>query len=296
MKNVKIPASVCNIRREAFKNCSELQQVELQEGLETLESIAFEACPKIQTIYIPKTLTKANNNYGGPFKDCINLTNINFGNGITKIPYGLFSDCNGIKNIVIPDTVTEIENFVFNKCINLETVYISNNTTKCGEYTFKETNATVICDKYSECIKTLINEDVNIELSSEKYEDSDEKVIIKNESEYQLNLNSSANGYVPVKIAYSIKHNLFDEISEKKIKVRIPKEIELHTSGIYLDSVAITNYNYDENKRILSIPIENQKGIITFNLDVMEAAKIKSYAEISYKRDNIICSDLIEVI
>ena len=139
--NINIPASVTEIDSGAFYNCEKISDVSLPSGLIKLGGGSFNNCKAITSITIPKTLTNvwgsSNSLYKGPFYGCDNLKEINFAEGITKIPGSLFDYCQSLEEITIPNTVTSIGSYSFNNCTNLISIYIPDGVTEIGEGAFK---------------------------------------------------------------------------------------------------------------------------------------------------------------
>ena len=153
------PESIVEIGEYAFENCSNLKEVKFSDNLEIIGKGAFWNCDKIQEIELPKSLKEMQNGYyNGTFSNCSSLKKINipkslkegnlafkgcnllneieWENGITKIPDGLFRDCAGLENVKIPDTVTEIGRYAFENCSNLVNISFPNNLQVIGEGAF----------------------------------------------------------------------------------------------------------------------------------------------------------------
>lgn len=67
---VKLPKSLKSIATMAFKDCENLELVEMQEGVETIDSLAFAECPKLMTVKLPSTIR---NVYQNAFADTVSL-------------------------------------------------------------------------------------------------------------------------------------------------------------------------------------------------------------------------------
>ena len=152
-ENVIIPyqykgSVVTEIGYRAFYNHTEVKTCELPQGLETVEYSAFNGCG-ITEITIPESLKiayrysfskcknlttvnwNATNCAGGDsdsdddqiFGLCDNLTTINFGNNVKRIPADAFYCCRSIISVTIPESVTSIEGCAFEGCYKLIEVY-----------------------------------------------------------------------------------------------------------------------------------------------------------------------------
>lgn len=57
LKSIKFNGAIKTLNPNVFRNCTELEIVELPEGLEIIEQHAFINCPKLSKIVIPSTIT-----------------------------------------------------------------------------------------------------------------------------------------------------------------------------------------------------------------------------------------------
>ena len=142
LKRVKIPNSIISIKDNVFNNCESLEDVNLPNKLNSISYQVFMNVP-ITKITIPKSLETASGYYNGAnicgaFYNCSTLKEINFEEGVTKIPSNLFAGCNGIEKVVVPNTVTNIEERAFEDCINLEKIEIPDSVINIGDYVFKD--------------------------------------------------------------------------------------------------------------------------------------------------------------
>ncbi len=176
---INIPSSVKTIGTYAFMS-SNLRSIELEEGLENIESGAFYCCSNLKSITLPESLKRIGSSvfYGCTSLETINYNAINcqptdesptitlfgFGNSIKNIylgekvqtiPSGIFSYCNLITSITIPKTVTKIGENAFGYCYNLKEIYY--NAENCVEIGTKSINAFFDC---SDVEKVYIGNDV----------------------------------------------------------------------------------------------------------------------------------------
>ena len=93
----EIPSSVKNINDYAFSNTS-LESITLPNGLEAINTGAFDRCKNLLSVEIPQT--------------------------VKEIGMFAFQNCAKITNVVIPDQVKELKSFAFGYCINLRDVNI----------------------------------------------------------------------------------------------------------------------------------------------------------------------------
>ncbi len=150
---VILPDSVTEIEYGAFRNCTNLNKVDLG-SITNMSFQIFSGCTSLTEITIPKTLKKGS---VSPVLDNSNITKITLEEGLTIVPENLCSNT-GITEIVIPDSVTEIEYGAFNNCDSLEKITILDNVTKMGIYNISNVdsvfenhneNLTIYCYKDS---------------------------------------------------------------------------------------------------------------------------------------------------
>ena len=110
LTKVIIPGSVSNIAQGAFSHCGWLQDVKLEEGVETLEERCFSNCESLKKIDLPDSLKIIGEN--------------------------AFSK-SGLEKIKIPDNVEEIEKYAFFECSGLKELELGKALKKIGAYSFK---------------------------------------------------------------------------------------------------------------------------------------------------------------
>ena len=96
-----VPDTVTTIKYCAFGDCSNLETVQLANGLTDIEDSAFSGCVKLQSIYIPSN--------------------------VRHIGECAFSGCVKLQSIYIPSNVQHIGECAFNGCINLIDIIVNNN-------------------------------------------------------------------------------------------------------------------------------------------------------------------------
>ena len=75
---VTIPSSIVNIGKSAFEGCAKIQQVEIPDGIISIDDKAFAYCCDLTSISFPYTLTKAGSNI---FEGCKKLESIHIPKG-----------------------------------------------------------------------------------------------------------------------------------------------------------------------------------------------------------------------
>ena len=114
--SITIPNSVKEIGWEAFKNCYNLRQITLNEGLKKIAYRAFENT----------------------------IEDLKFGEGTTKITTDITGHFKNIKKVTIPSSVEEIGSHAFSNRSNLTQVTLNEGLEKIGSGAFKGTKITSI--------------------------------------------------------------------------------------------------------------------------------------------------------
>lgn len=127
-----IPKSVTKIGHAAFAKCKEITSIDLPDGLNEIEDIAFSACQRLQEITIPKTVNRIGE---GAFQYCRDLKKIDLPEGLKNIEDWTFA-YSGIESIDIPDGVTRIGYSAFRECSELHSVRIPQSVKVIGPYAF----------------------------------------------------------------------------------------------------------------------------------------------------------------
>ena len=155
--SISIPDSVTSIGSGIFSRCSSLERISLP-FIGTLGSLFGEksydgGVATMQfttnsdgditgnvTYYIPRTLKSvtitSKNPQRGSFYDCGNITDIIFGDGITKISKQALSSCVSLINVYMPDSVKIIETEAFWSCYSLESITIPASVKTIGNAAF----------------------------------------------------------------------------------------------------------------------------------------------------------------
>lgn len=103
----------------AFKNCQDLKEVVLGNGVTSVGESAFEGCFALEKIDIPpsvKSLGKRS------FYGCMSLSSITIGGGLQKIEASSFENCAALQSITIPKSITTIGANAFRGCTSLKNV------------------------------------------------------------------------------------------------------------------------------------------------------------------------------
>ena len=123
LATVVIPASVVDIEKAPFFECTNLSEVTIGAGskLSYIGASAFYNCTSLTSIIIPASVECID---ADAFDGCTNLTSVTFEEGslLERISYKAFFACKGLTTITIPASVISIDRWAFSYCTNLTTV------------------------------------------------------------------------------------------------------------------------------------------------------------------------------
>jgi len=128
LKYIRIPGSVREIGGMAFVNCSELDSIDIENGVSTIVSYAFANCTKLRNITIPASVTTLEHN---TFEGCSSLINVDILGSILFLESDLFKGCIKLKYFDVPESVQSISN-AFTDCVNLEYVILHEGIVNLG--------------------------------------------------------------------------------------------------------------------------------------------------------------------
>lgn len=117
---LSLPGTIRQISWEAFSNCTKLQKLRLNEGIESV--VGFNGCTSLYEIEIPQSLrtigVKA-------FAECTSLRHITLPNSLQCIGGEAFCGCTSLSELTLPDSLHYIGSQVFNKCKSLSLIKIN---------------------------------------------------------------------------------------------------------------------------------------------------------------------------
>ncbi|MCH5184860.1 MAG: leucine-rich repeat protein [Oscillospiraceae bacterium] len=114
-----IPSTVETIRTNAFL-ASNVPNVVIEDGVKSIETLAFSGCKYLKTVKLPKTISIIPDS---TFSGCSALTEIVIPGNVKQVGNSAFSSC-GITSAVLEEGVETIGTSSFASCKNLKTVSI----------------------------------------------------------------------------------------------------------------------------------------------------------------------------
>ena len=122
-ETVIVPEGITQIKKEAFKDCTNLKEITLPESLKTIGVAAFQNCSSLKRIVIPaevKILCKY------VFYGCKALEEVILSEGLEKISALAFARCESLQKIILPDSLKSADSYIFSRCRNLEEICYRN--------------------------------------------------------------------------------------------------------------------------------------------------------------------------
>ena len=308
LKKINMPDGTEKIGDHAFYNCTNLVQINLPDSIEELGGGAFRNCTNLESINYPKNLRKVSAiSLYGVFDGCTKLTKIEIPEGITKIPEyafknskleevimantireigdSAFYDCKELKKINMPDGTEKIGDYAFNNCTSLTEIELPNSILEYGKELFKGCNNLIIIrDGIAKVDINFINDNIrNFRFKNNK-KITESVVLDDTNSSYVTNFSSTYNdGSIAITCEYVINENMLN--LAESISIKIPYNAELIGKSLYLNNELCQNYKEDESYNIITIPISEAKGRITFNVKMIKSGDILSYAVLNYRND-----------
>ena len=152
VNNLVIPEGVTTIKKHAFRNCANLQSIQLPNTLETICDYALYKCNALESVRFGSGLQTIGYMafYLCPSFSQMIIPDLAAYCGITLDPnsklfdYGkrIYSDEDTeITELVIPDGTKAINDYVFRKCVGITSLIIPSSVETIGTYAFAECEA-----------------------------------------------------------------------------------------------------------------------------------------------------------
>ena len=126
-----IPKSVKEIGLAAFRNCTNLQEIRIPDGVTIIDGYAFNDCLALTSVVLPG-VTKIGE---GAFFQCRKLTNLVLPKTLKEMGKAALS-VTGLTKIEVPDSLTEIPDIAF-AGTRITSITIPASVTKIGNNAFK---------------------------------------------------------------------------------------------------------------------------------------------------------------
>ena len=103
----------------AFRNCSRLDTVVINNGIQIIGREAFQDCYNTEFAVLPSSVRAIGD---WAFRWCNRIKNFELPEGLESIGAAAFAGCNSLQKIILPSTLTSIGENVFNGSNNLSSV------------------------------------------------------------------------------------------------------------------------------------------------------------------------------
>lgn len=133
LTNVVIPNGVTELHWNVFENCKNLTNVSIPNSITYIPPYTFCYCSNLKDIIIPDSVTAIGE---CAFAACTELTNISIPNSVTSVGDSSFAGCRNLTSVIIPDSVTYIAAGAFRQCHSLTNIVIPDSLTSIGEMMF----------------------------------------------------------------------------------------------------------------------------------------------------------------
>lgn len=122
IESYSIPGNITSIGIAAFSDCVKLKDLIIGNGVERIESIAFQGCSSLIRVDLPDSVTQIDDNV---FESCHGLMEVTLGNNLKSIQNEAFRWCESLESIKIPASVTFLGINLFRGCSNLKVIEYS---------------------------------------------------------------------------------------------------------------------------------------------------------------------------
>jgi hypothetical protein len=130
---VRVDASIKEIRATTFRNCRQLEFVELPEGLKEIGNGAFESCLSLMHVEMASTLVDIRDR---AFMKCVNLKFLHLPETLETIGTEAFAFCESLRKIKGPSTLRSIGDNAFLNCEDLVCADFEEGLLRIGEDAF----------------------------------------------------------------------------------------------------------------------------------------------------------------
>gem|GEM_PF-619542 len=113
-----VPPSVKVLGNNSFYRSDNLTSLILPDGLTTVEDLALYFCQKLQTVYIPSSLTSIGRCFLGNSK----VEDVKIPEGVTELSYEFLEKCSALKTLELPASLTRAKDDFCRDCTALQSV------------------------------------------------------------------------------------------------------------------------------------------------------------------------------
>ena len=293
LENVKWPSHIKNIPNEAFRDCFKLKTISLPKDLEEIGYRAFSHCTSLEKIFIPKTVVRTGKYYGQPgawFWGCEKLKEIILEEGTSRIIEGSFSGISSSYKMVIPESVKEIGERAFANSENLKTLTLNKNITLIADNSFENCSSLELEFPLNYvCLEHVFKKNIPYKLIIGEHK-MNAGILNEKSSRFKVD-GITPEGYYNCSIQYEVDSNKFAALKNKMIRMRLDNNTRMVYSSIKMNGQKLTNISMIDH--LLSIPVTENHGTISFLLKPFNGIQAKAFASFSYSDSDKKMDDLI---
>ena len=134
--SVSLTEGITHIGNQAFYYYRGLTSITIPSSITSIGDYAFAQCDGLTTVNFNATNSAFNWTVFDGTRE--NITTLNIGENVTRIPDNAFSNFRGLASVTIPNSVTYIGDYAFYGCSGLTSLIIPNSVTTIGEEAFGE--------------------------------------------------------------------------------------------------------------------------------------------------------------
>lgn len=134
LKEVQLPQGLLSIEAWAFYGCNKLESVAIYDKVTSIKDGAFSSCSALSSVNIPSSVEEIGFQ---AFVNCSNLEQVELPDGLKRLGGGAFGGC-GLTSIVIPNSVESVGSELLAGCKSLTTVTLSEGLGYVGDGMFKD--------------------------------------------------------------------------------------------------------------------------------------------------------------
>ena len=125
--------TVKSIAANAFKNNTQITNIEVSNGISSIGESAFAYCSKLESVTLPDSVIEIGR---AVMRGCVKLTQVNLSEGLTVLPDHAIENCVLLSQIELPSNLKEIGSRAFMNCKTLDNISLPQYLTTIGEYAF----------------------------------------------------------------------------------------------------------------------------------------------------------------
>lgn len=115
--SVRIPGTISRVSKNSFEGCPNLKSIILEEGVKEIRNEAFKDCTELQEVNLPKSLQKISDK---AFMGCTKLEKVTIEEGVTEIGCAAFKNCTALSEMYFPSNLLTIGTEAFINCSSLD--------------------------------------------------------------------------------------------------------------------------------------------------------------------------------